>query len=183
MMVLMWERHLDASPGRTACCSEPARCADTPRSAGDAGCVFVRSKKLQGAKSDLSGTKIGERAQCARAHAGGRCGQRAAAEARRAVAGAVGAVRGTLVREKELEAVGGARKTPPVRTVHTGPTGGAASWEHSRGGIRRGGFSSRVARRRLELLEKLGDGAGAGVGAVPRRRCAARPRVGRGGPP
>ena len=33
-----------------------------------------------------------------------------------------------------------------------------------RAGIAWGGISSRVARRRLELLEKLGDGAGAGVG-------------------
>ena len=103
---------------------------------------------------------------CMRMRAVGRGGQ-SAAPAAAAAAATGGSRRRGLIRgwrTGALEAVGGARKTPPVRTVHTGPTGGAASWEHSRGGIRRGGFSSRVARRRLELLEKLGDGAGAGVG-------------------
>ena len=57
-----------------------------------------------------------------------------------------------------------AQNSPGAHRSHGAHGGRAASWEQWRAGIAWGGISSRVARRRLELLEKLGDGAGAGVG-------------------
>ena len=79
---------------------------------------------------------------------------------REALAGAVQAVGGALC------ARGGrwrAQNSPGAHRSHGAHGGRAASWEQC-DGIAWGGISSRVARRRLELLEKLGDGAGAGVG-------------------
>ena len=80
---------------------------------------------------------------------------------REAVAGAVRAVGAHLC------ARGGrwrSQSSPGAHRSHGAHGGRAASWEQWRAGIAWGGISSRVARRRLELLEKLGDGAGAGVG-------------------
>ena len=106
---------------------------------------------------------------CMRMRAVGRGGQSAAPAAAAAAATGGSRRRGSSRgwRTGALEAVGGAwraQNSPGAHRSHGAHGGRAASWEHSRGGIRRGGISSRLARRRLELLEKLGDGAGGGVG-------------------